>query len=297
MSLTVRLLFFCAIGIIAGLFVWPVAELIVYFQENMFTLFLYSIMLGGSVGVCLGLIIGCHEGLTSHNTRKIISGAITGLIIGAIGGVLGFIAGQAAGLLIGNAVFYSNASMKSIGYPLAKAIGWAALGIFLGIVEGVRSRSFTKMRSGIFGGLIGGFLGGLLFEYSLLFFAENVMFARLIGLVILGLFIGLFYGIIENRLARASLYVLNGIQKGKEILLTQSTVTLGGKDDADLDLSGYRGVANDHAVIKRKKKNILLIDQKSVAGTFVNDKRINEAALQDGDVVRLGDAQCLFKVK
>ena len=45
------------------------------------------------------------------------------------------------------------------------------------------------------------------------------------------------------------------------------------------------------------KKKIIIKDKNSKIGTYVNDKKINEAALNDGDVIRVGEAQFLFRKK
>jgi pSer/pThr/pTyr-binding forkhead associated (FHA) protein len=56
-------------------------------------------------------------------------------------------------------------------------------------------------------------------------------------------------------------------------------------------------VAAKHATLNTKKNKVIIKDTNSKAGLYVNDKRINEAELKDGDVIRVGEAQFLFKLK
>jgi hypothetical protein len=55
-------------------------------------------------------------------------------------------------------------------------------------------------------------------------------------------------------------------------------------------------VSRQHATIKIEGEDLRLYDLGSANGTFVNDKRVREpATLHDGDTVRLGEAEFIFK--
>jgi hypothetical protein len=294
MSKTMRILFYGLMGITGGLAVWPFVEILVYVQGS---LLLHSTLLGGVIGLFMGGAFGITEGILQQANRKIISGLVTGLVIGLFGGAIGILSGQFLLLFIGTNVTGEIGSFGDLGYPLAKALGWAIFGIFIGIVEGVRSRSPVKIRNGILGGILGGFLGGFVFEMIIRLGFLDAAAARLIGLVLLGFFIGLFYGLVENRLARASLLALNGPSKGKEFLVNERVMTIGAEDSAAMTIAGYTQVAPEHAIVRRKKNDIILQDNKSRSGTFVNDQKVNETIVKDGDVIRVGDAQFLFRKK
>jgi hypothetical protein len=296
-SLSMRIIFFGMIGIIGGMLAWPLAEVLISFQGGFPSLLVFGIVIGGVVGLIMGGCFGMNEGILSHSAAKLKSGLVMGIIIGVLGGVIGVLLGLQVGLFMGSSFFLAPANFKIIGYPIARALGWAAFGIFIGVVEGIRSKSFPKIKNGIIGGFLGGFLGGLVFEYSLKLFVPDVLYARLLGFVVLGLCIGIFYGFVENKLARASFYVLNGRYKGKEYLLNQRRMTIGKEEQADVSLADYRMVAAKHATLNTKKHNVIIKDTNSKAGIYVNDRRINEAQLKDGDVIRVGEAQFLFKLK
>ncbi len=297
MSLSMRIIFFGVIGLIGGLLAWPFAEVLISFQGGFPSLLVFGIVIGGVVGLIIGGCFGMNEGLLSHSGSKLKSGLVMGIIIGMLGGVIGVLLGLQVGLFMGSSFFLAPANFKTIGYPIARALGWAAFGIFIGMVEGIRSRSFAKIKNGIIGGFIGGFLGGLVFEYSLKLFVPDVLYARLLGFVVLGLCIGVFYGFVENKLAKASFYMLNGRYKGKEYLLNQRHMTIGKEEQSDVSLADYRMVAAKHATVNTKKDKVIIKDANSKGDIFVNDKRMIEAELKDGDVIRLGEAQFLFKLK
>jgi len=293
MSLFVRIIFFGLTGIIAGSFAWPFAELLLHYQSKLPSLLLFSMLLGITIGIFIGGCFGTSEGIITVSGKKARAGALMGIIIGAVGGLIGFVTGQAALLLLGTTFFNSTSSFRNIGFPLSKALGWATFGICIGIVEGIRSRSGAKIKNGIIGGVIGGFIGGLVFEFIRVFSPGNY-FSRLIGLIILGLMIGVFYGLIENRLSEAILRLLNGKYKGKEFPLAQKRSRIGKFERADINLSGYTDVSGEHAEIKKEKKRFILSDTNSKAGIFVNDSKTSNTALKNGDVIRIGSAQFLF---
>jgi hypothetical protein len=56
---------------------------------------------------------------------------------------------------------------------------------------------------------------------------------------------------------------------------------------ADLRLDDDR-VSRRHAIVVRRGAHIHLLDDRSSNGTFVNGRRILDARLRDGDVIRLG---------
>jgi hypothetical protein len=296
MSLFMRIIFFGLTGVIAGILSWPFTELVIHYQELFGTLLLFNIVLGISVGLFMGGCFGASEGLISVSKDKIKKGIVTGTATGVVGGLTGFIAGQAALLFIGTTLFNSTTNFQRIGIPVSRAIGWAIFGICIGVAHGVRSRSFGKIRNGVIGGCTGGILGGLAVEFIKIYSLGNI-FARLVGLVLIGLMIGIFYGFIENKLARASLSLLNGRYRGKEFPLTGRFTNIGSSQQTEIGINGYTKVSGVHAEIKKVKNDFVITDTGSKTGTFVNDARTAEKKLSDGDIVRIGDAQFLYKKK
>ncbi|HEB31463.1 MAG TPA: FHA domain-containing protein [Spirochaetes bacterium] len=296
MSLFMRIIFFGLSGIIAGILSWPFTELVIHYQETFGTLLVFNIVLGISVGLFMGGCFGASEGLISVSKEKIKNGIVMGMATGVIGGLAGFVAGQAALLYIGTTFFNSNLSFQRIGIPVSRAIGWATFGICIGVAHGIRSRSFGKVRNGIIGGFTGGISGGLAVEFIKIYSPGNI-FARLVGLVLIGFLIGIFYGLVENRLARSTLSLLNGRFKGKEFPLTVRMTSIGRSGKTEIGINGYTNVADVHAEIKKVKNDFVLTDAGSKTGTFVNDDKTAGTKLRNGDIIRVGDAQFLYKKK
>jgi len=294
MSLITRMLFFGLVGILSGLVAWPCAEIVLFYQALFPSLLIFNIVLGVTVGLFMGGCFGTSEGILAVSKRKVQTGMVSGMITGAVGGVVGFVAGQAALLGLGTTLFHSSYAYQRFGFPVSKAIGWATFGMCIGIAHGVRSRSGNKIRNGVLGGFIGGLLGGLAVEYLKIIEPENG-YVRLVGFALLGLLIGIFYGFIENKLARASLMLLNGKYKEKEFLLTQKMTNIGKSPKTEIGLEGYTKVSDVHTVIKKEKKGFVLTDAGAKIGTYVNDERAGKKVLKDGDVIRVGDAQFLFR--
>lgn len=296
MSTLTRRIFLCIIGIITGLAAWPVAEVTLLFQAGFPSYLAFSIFLGMIFGLIMGGFFGSGDGVIMSIKHNIYSGMLQGAIIGIFGGAIGFLIGQAALFIIGDMFIHSMKSFNTIGLPVSRAIGWLFLGIFIGIVDGIRSRSMNKIKVGIIGGALGGFLGGLALEYSRLIIPD-IMFSRLIGLLIFGLFIGLFYGLVENRLALGVLMLLNGKFKGKEFLLNQRKMKIGNSEKNDIVLSGYSEVSDFHAEINRKRDEVVIKNLDSSKPISLNDDRIGEHKLTWDDVIKVGSAKLLFKFK
>ncbi len=296
MSLLMRIVFFGLAGIIGGMLAWPFAEVIIYYQADFPTLLIFNAALGITVGLFMGICFGMSEGLIAVSKEKIKAGIIMGIIAGIIGGLAGFVAGQAALLYIGTTFFNSNYSFQKIGIPVSRAIGWAIFGICIGVAHGLRNMSLGKVRNGIIGGFVGGILGGLAVEYMRIYSPENV-FARLVGLIIMGFLIGMFYGLIENRLAKASMQLLNGRYKGKEFPITGRVTNIGRSGKTEIGINGYTNVADVHTLIKKEGNDFILTDAGSKPGTFVNDDRAERVRLKNGDIIRVGEAQFQFRKK
>jgi hypothetical protein len=221
-----------------------------------------------------------------------------GLCFGAAGGIIGLFAGQAILGFLGTLVFNSNIGFKTIAFPLSKALGWAVFGICIGLSEGIRSRSFQKARNGIIGGFLGGILGGFAFEYLRLILPVHYI-SRLIGLILLGLLIGLFYALVEINMAKGSLNLLNGDLKGREFPLTQKLTTIGASPLTAINLTHYSNVDDIHTEITQAKDGFYLTTiEGNKTKTYINDD-ITKAnkKLEDGDIIRIGDAQFEFKEK
>jgi hypothetical protein len=218
------------------------------------------------------------------------------MIVGAIGGILGMISGQSALLYIGTFFFNSSGGFRNFGIPISRALGWSVFGLIVGISEGIRSRSGSKVRNGLLGGFVGGLLGGLVVEYARII-APQSAYSRLVGLSLLGFLVGLSYGFVERGLAEGSLRLLNGQSRGSEFLLTQRKTLVGEAQSTQITLSGYSNVSDEHAEILREGKNFTIAQGDKGKPLYVNDEKVQKTVLNEGDIIRLGDAQFRFSRK
>jgi len=305
MSTLVRRLIILCLGVLAGVAAWPLAELIVFNQAAFPSYLVFVAVLGAAVGLLMGAFLGAAEGITARIKSRILPGILVGAVVGVLGGAIGFLVGQAALLVIGELALQSTRSFQRVGLPVSRAIGWGFLGVFIGMVEGFRARSGKKIAVGLLGGLLGGLVGGFLLEYLRLL-APGFRLNRLVGLVILGAAIAVFYGLVEKGLAHGVLRVLNGALKGKEYLLTQSRVNIGRSRRNEVALPPYEDLADRQAQIRIRRgeavlsnlepKRPLLVNDRPVGGGKAGDRTGGEHRLKYDDVIRVGSVKLFYRV-
>ncbi len=294
MTTLARRLIILALGFLGGAAAWPVAELILFFQSAFPSYLSFLLPIGAVVGLLVGAFFGAAEGITSRIKTRIPRGMIVGAAVGCVGGALGALAGQAALWLIGGIFLLSYRDLQWVVLPVSRAIGWAVLGVFVGAAEGVRARSPKKILVGVLGGLVGGLLGGAALEYSRLLVPHFALF-RLLGLVILGLAVGLMYGLIEEGMSYGVLRVLVGELKGKEFLLNQRRMRIGTSPRNEIALPGYSDLADVQAAIRIKKGEPVLANLEPRNPVLVNEEKVTEKKLKLGDVLKIGSAKIFYK--
>ena len=224
-------------------------------------------------------------------------GAALGAAIGAVGGIVGSLAGQAFLLGVGErlmASFSSQRSFARVVLPVSRAVAWAVLGLFVGAAEGVRAGSPRKVAVGVLGGILGGLVGGVLLEYSRLLLPLGAT-SRLIGLVVLGVAVAFFYGLIERGFAAGVLRVLNGRLKGKEFLVNQRRARIGASPRSEIALAGYEDLAERHAEVRLRGGEVVITSLEPKAPVLVNDRPVEERVLKYEDVVKVGQAKLFFR--
>jgi len=294
MSTLARKLILAALGLLAGAAVWPAAELVLYFQPRFASYLPFLAVLGALTGLLLGAVFGAAEGITSRIKSRIPAGMLLGALVGLAGGAVGLLAGQAALWLFGEAAMRSYRSFRTVVLPVSRAIGWAVLGLFVGVGEGVRAASLKKAGVGALGGLVGGLAGGFALEYAALFLPK-LAFPRLLGFLILGLAIGVFYGLVERGLSYGVLRLLAGPLKGKEFLLNQRRLAIGRARSNQIALPGYEGLSDRQAQIRIRRGEVSLVNLEPRLPVLVNERKVEETRLKYGDVLAIGQAKLFFK--
>jgi hypothetical protein len=293
MSTGLRRLILLCLGILGGVAAWPLTELIVEAQARFPSYLLFVGALGGAVGLLMGAFFGSAAGIFARVGSRILAGMIVGAIVGLIGGIIGLLIGQAALFLLGGLFLDSYRGFQTVGLPIARAVGWAFLGIFVGAAEGFRAASGKKIGIGLIGGLIGGLVGGAALEYSRLYLPPSLP-SRLIGLIVLGLAIALFYGIIEHSMAFGTLRVLNGRLKGKAFVLNEGRIRIGRARRNQITLEPYENLADRQAQIRFRRREALLTNLEPKYPVLVNDQPVKEHRLKYEDVLKIGSAKLFY---
>ncbi len=83
---------------------------------------------------------------------------------------------------------------------------------------------------------------------------------------------------------------------GVRFAIEADTVSIGRLNECDIELN-QPNVSRQHAFIKRVGESLQLIDNNSGNGTFVNGKRVRNAALRNGDEIRIGSNTLVVDVQ
>ncbi len=87
--------------------------------------------------------------------------------------------------------------------------------------------------------------------------------------------------------------VIIGNEIGKRVQLEEADVLIGRTATSDIQLD-MDNVSRNHALVTRTALGWVLRDLGSTNGTFVNEARVDERALKDGDQIRIGRAMLKF---
>jgi MoxR-like ATPase len=92
----------------------------------------------------------------------------------------------------------------------------------------------------------------------------------------------------------ASLHFLHGSLEGQTFEVDEAGATLGTGRRCDLKLDDA-GVAEKHATLRNEGGRWMLRDLRTKTGTLVNEQSVREVALNNGDVVQMGES--VFRIR
>ena len=98
----------------------------------------------------------------------------------------------------------------------------------------------------------------------------------------------------KRKLRRAKMVVVEGPDKGKELVIERERVTVGRSVICDLTLAD-KAVSGTHFEVEAHEKGFLLRDLGSTNGTFVGDLQVKEVWIKPGTVVRVGQSHLKFE--
>ena len=282
MSRVTRTYYYAILGAIGGLIGWQISNLIgLSFSSN---LYLSEVVVGAILGFCLGFPLGGAEGIVGMRPLQ-------ALRKGTVSGLLGLLAG-AIGLPVAEFLYQGLGA----GF-LSRAIRWGFLGFLIGLAEGATGGA--QWWKGALGGGLGGFLGGFLLEGARRW-AGSMASGKIIGLVLLGSAIGAFIAFIVVLLSRAWLEITSGKLQGSEFILDKflpsasPSAMIGSSPlkaeipipDPDID--------PQHAILKGAESHFTIKDI-SIGGVFLGNRKIEQARLIDGEVIRMGNTTMVYR--
>ncbi len=93
------------------------------------------------------------------------------------------------------------------------------------------------------------------------------------------------------------LIVRKGKMIGKKYYLSiDSPTTIGRASNNEIQLEDIT-VSSQHCRIIPQDKKFYLVDLQSTNGTFLNEKKIKKSEVVEGDIIRVGETQFLFKIE
>jgi len=92
---------------------------------------------------------------------------------------------------------------------------------------------------------------------------------------------------LDNRPISACLVVISGSNIGHQHQITISQSMIGRSMNADIQIDD-ESASRDHAFIVRDTSGYRIRDNASKNGCFLNDSRIDDCYMQDGDILRIG---------
>jgi len=279
-----RTYYYAILGAIGGLLGWQLSDVLgLSFVTN---LYLSEAVVGGLVGLVIGLFIGLTEGLITQNFVQALKAGLFSAFLGLVAGGIGLPLSEFLFQAVGAGVF-------------GRALGWAIFGLLLGLAEGVVGKS--QIWKGMLGGFIGGALGGVLLE-SAHNWLSNPTTGKAAGLVLLGASVGAFISLVTVLLSRAWFEVTSGKLKGTEFILDKfmraggPSVAIGSSPLKSEIVLPDPDIAPQHAMLTGDGMSFSIKDM-SLAGTYINGKKIEITHLTNGQKIRMGNTEMIYHEK
>jgi len=284
MSRFMRFYTYGILGAIGGLIGWQISNILgLSFTDNFF---LSEVIIGAMLGGVIGMLIGFGEGIAAQSFLYGLKKSLLSALLGAVGGAIALPIAEGVFLFIG-------------GQAWSRPIGWAIFGLLTGLATGVTGGA--QIWKGGLGGLIGGALGGVLLETARTMFADPRM-GKAAGLMLLGLSVGVFIALIVFMLSRVWLEITNGKMRGMEFILDKflskesPSAAIGSSPlKSDIVITDP-DIAPQHAILKGEGNYFTLKDI-SMAGTFINGKKIEVARLRPNQCIRMGKSEMIYHEK
>jgi Inner membrane component of T3SS, cytoplasmic domain len=244
------------------------------------------------LGIPIAFFLALCDGVTGRNWHACIVNGSVGIVLGLLGGVI-------VGLFINQLYAAMGGSLEDRSLTrqiLARAVGWAILGLFLAIAPGIVLRNTKRSLIGLAGGFAGGLLGGLLFD-PISFVTENAVVSRLVAIVAISLVAGVGTGILENVAKTGWMKVDSGLIAGKQFIIYKNPTVIGSSPQCEIYLFKDVQIEPKHAAIRQVPQGYELQDLGTRSGTFVNGSPITRVRLRNNDQIQIGGTTFTFQEK
>jgi len=236
MELKTKRLLTLATGVGAALAAWPFMELLLALQGYFARQSVFILTQGAVLGCLFGGAWGLFEGTAAGNRFRRITGLIRGILWGTIAGAGAFYLGQSLLLPLEEGLSQALGS-GDLAAALSRSIAWAAMGVVVGLVDGLRTLAPRRLLLGFLGGLTGGALGGFTLEILSQIFPRFLL-SRGVGLLLFGCLLALFTALFQKWLSYGTLRILNGPLQGREYSLDQGRCRCGSRPSSEIPLAG-----------------------------------------------------------
>lgn len=286
------------LGGLGGLLGWALLALFVAPSGNEF---LDALIRGALVGLPVGAACGIWDGLfRNRSSKRMVIGAAVGAAIGLAGG--------AAGLLLGQLLSYVGRQVTTAaGWELmVRALGWGLFGAAVGMGDGIARRMHFQTLAGAYGGFLGGLVGGSTYQWiadraeQIFSRGTAVAVGGAVGLVLLGLFVGAFMGLVEDLLRAAWLVFTSGRLEGQTRTLdpAKAVTRIGRSDGAEICILADPKLAPVHARITATGGRFAIeaVDGQVLHGSGPKLAPVTQQPLSAGDMIQLGGNRAQFFV-
>lgn len=248
----------------------------------------------------MALIIGVTVSIIDAAQSRIFSKVGTAAAIAipsaiGLGLILGLIANEIYSSLIENVLAGWDGVDEAwlINHlHLPRGLAWSIVGISAGLTVGIASKSLKRIALTVSGGALGGFLGGFLFDFVPY---QLDWAARLIGIVITGLLIGLSMALLEQAARTKWIEIVEGGMAGKQFILYKENITIGSSPQSDITLIKDSAIAPIHARVISKAGRTTLESLNPGMPCSVNGQVGMSFQIQDSSEITLGATVIRFR--
>lgn len=279
MNKTLQIYYTAVLGALGGLLGWWAMGSV---PTGAWNIWIAYPVVGAGLGLCIGACVAATDGaVIKRSAGRALRDALAGGLFGGLAGLIGLLLAELGFLAFEGGLF-------------GRALGWMALGGFIGLSDLLISRRVNRALFGGLGGLAGGLAGGVLYEGLTQAFLSRSDRAQVVvggvGLALLGACIGALIPLARQVLSRGELRVLNGEQAGL-VREVSDTATIGRYDGCDVYLPD-EAVAWRHALVRQTSRGFALeVLAQAERGVTVGGRALGpgeSAPLRGGEQIWLG---------